>query len=216
MSYQTVLFDFDGTLCDTGEGVLKSAKYALDAFGIPAPGWEELRFFVGPPLIDSFQRYEGVGPEEAACLVEKYRERYRETGLLESRLYDGVPELLGELKENGVKLGLASSKPIAFIETLLDHFQIRSCFADVSGVGFAHVSAPKSEIIRAALRRLDCRRLESAVMVGDRYFDIDGANEAGVDSIGVLYGYGSGGEFAAHGATYTVSHARDIVPLVLE
>ena len=116
---KAVIFDFDGTLCDTGVGVKKSAKYALDAFNIESPEWEELDFFIGPPLLVTFQERFNQSVTDAEKLVKKYRERYTNIGLYESEFYEGIPQLLKTLKNEGFKLGVASSKPINYVEELL-------------------------------------------------------------------------------------------------
>ena len=111
-----MIFDFDGTLCNTGEGVMKSAKYALEAFGYSVPeNLNELSYFVGPPLLITFQEKYGADPAKAAELVNKYRERYNEKGLYESKLYDGIEKLLKALKNDGFKLAIASSKPQKYV-----------------------------------------------------------------------------------------------------
>ena len=116
---KAVIFDFDGTLCDTGIGVKKSAKYALDAFNIDAPDWEDLDFFIGPPLLVTFQEKFGQSASDAEKLVKKYRERYTNIGLYESEFYNSIPQLLQRLKNDGMKLGIASSKPSKYVEELL-------------------------------------------------------------------------------------------------
>ena len=121
MKYKAVIFDFDGTICDTGEGILKSAKYALDAFGYNTPDdYHELTHFIGPPLLVTFQEKYGADPTTAQELVNKYRERYTDVGLYESYLYDGIRELLERLKADKIKIGIASSKPRGYIVSLLE------------------------------------------------------------------------------------------------
>lgn len=216
MRYDFVVFDFDGTLCDSGEGILKSARYALESFGIVVDADADMRFFVGPPLIDSFQRYEGVDEKKAEAMVEKYRERYRETGLFESRVYPGVEALLQTLHAHGVKIGIGSSKPLLFIERIVEHFGLRQYFDCLSAIDMKNAREPKSEIISRCLAEMGCSDRRRALMVGDRYFDIEGANGAGIDSAGVLYGYGTRAEFEAHGARYIVSSAQKLEQIILE
>lgn len=193
--YPYLVFDFDGTLADTGEGVLKSAKFALDFYQIPAPRWEDLGFFVGPPLYDSFRMLPGIDHNMALRLVEKYRERYRATGVFESFLYPGMAELLEELKQSGAVLSIASSKPAVFIETLLQAFQIADYFETVSGIGLDNVHHPKSELIETALQRCGCKDYAGALMIGDRKFDIEGAHAIGVPCAALEHGYGNREEF---------------------
>ena len=116
MKFKAVIFDFDGTVCETAPGVVKSAKYALESFGYPVPEDEhELEFFIGPPLLVTFQERFGADPQRALELVKKYRERYTNQGVYESSLYSGMDTLLAALKKDGLKIGIASSKPQKYI-----------------------------------------------------------------------------------------------------
>ena len=215
MTDRALIFDFDGTICDTGEGIKKSAKYALDAFGIEAPELEELDYFIGPPLLVTFQEKFGKSPQEADELVHKFRERYSETGVFESRLYDGVSELLRALKSDGFKVGIASSKPQMFIEKLLKHFDISDCFDSVCGVSFNADCESKQSIISRCIDELRCDR-ENIFMVGDRRYDIDGAKENLLKSIGVLWGYGNRFEFIESGADFIVEKPQDVEAVALD
>ena len=187
MRYKTVIFDFDGTICDTGEGILKSAKFALDYYNIKAPDYTELTYFIGPPLLVTFQEKFGVDAAMADKLVKKYRERYTNKGLLESKLYDGIKELLAKLKAENIKLGIASSKPQYYIEALLDHYGVKSYFDVICGVTFSADCESKANIISRCLKELDASGNES-IMVGDKKYDIDGAKANMIDSVGVLWG----------------------------
>lgn len=211
---KAVVFDFDGTLCDTGVGVKKSAKYALDAFGIKAPEWEELDFFIGPPLLVTFQERFNQSVTDAEKLVKKYRERYTNIGLYESEFYDGIPQLIKDLKSQGFKLGIASSKPINYIEELLIKADLQSYFDYISAVSFNADCESKQSILERCLNELGVEPSE-AIMVGDRFYDIDGARGAGVDSVGVLWGFGSKFELIESGATYVVDKIQDIESIAL-
>lgn len=201
MRYKTVIFDFDGTICDTGEGILKSAKFALDYYNIEAPNYTELTYFIGPPLLVTFQEKFGVDAAMADKLVKKYRERYTNKGLLESKLYDGIKELLAKLKAENLKLGIASSKPQDYIEALLDHYGVKSYFDVICGVTFSADCESKANIISRCLKELDASGNES-IMVGDKKYDIEGAKANMIDSVGVLWGYGNRVEFAGAGAKF--------------
>lgn len=211
---KAVVFDFDGTLCDTGVGVKKSAKYALDAFGIKAPEWEELDFFIGPPLLVTFQERFNQSVTDAEKLVKKYRERYTNIGLYESEFYNGIPQLIKDLKSQGFKLGIASSKPINYIEELLIKADLQSYFDYISAVSFNADCESKQSILERCLNELGVEPSE-AIMVGDRFYDIDGARGAGVDSVGVLWGFGSKFELIESGATYVVDKIQDIESIAL-
>ena len=211
---KAVVFDFDGTLCDTGVGVKKSAKYALDAFGIKAPEWEELDFFIGPPLLVTFQERLNQSVTDAEKLVKKYRERYTNIGLYESEFYNGIPQLIKDLKSQGFKLGIASSKPINYVEELLIKADLQTYFDYVSAVSFNADCESKQSILERCLNELGVEP-NDAIMVGDRFYDMDGARGAGVDSVGVLWGFGSKFELIESGATYVVDKIQDIESIAL-
>lgn len=215
MRYNTVIFDFDGTVCDTGEGILKSAKYALEAFGYSTPeDYRELTCFIGPPLLVTFQEKFGADPVRAEELVKKFRERYTNTGLFESCLYDGIIGLLKRLKANNIKLGIASSKPQNYIEALLEKFSIKSLFDCICGVSFKADCESKASIIGRCLSELDANPRE-AIMVGDTHFDIDGAKVNQLDSVGVLWGYGTKFELIEAQAKFIAEKIDDIEAVAL-
>ena len=214
MKYTTVIFDFDGTICDTGEGILKSAKYALDAFDIPAGQWHELTEFIGPPLFVTFQEKYNQSATQAELLVKKFRERYTNTGLYESCLYNGVEDLLADLKANGIKIGIASSKPQHYILTLLEKFGIAKYFDSVCATSFNADCESKQSIINRCLKDLEADA-KDAVMVGDRCYDIEGAKANYMDSIGVLWGYGTRFEFIEYGAKFIAEKMQDILSIAL-
>lgn len=214
MRYSAVIFDFDGTICDTGEGILKSAQYALEAFGYEVPDYKELTYFIGPPLLVTFQEKFGADPATADELVKKYRERYTNKGLLESCLYDGIKELLASLKKENIKLGIASSKPQDYVEALLDHFGIRSYFDVICGVSFTADCESKANIISRCVKELEIPGNE-ILMAGDKSYDIEGAKANLIDSAGVLWGYGSRIEFAQSGARFVAEKPEDIYSIAL-
>ena len=205
---KAVIFDFDGTLCDTGIGVKKSAKFALDAFDIESPDWEELDFFIGPPLLVTFQEKFNQSAADAEKLVKKYRERYTNIGLYESEFYPGIPSLLQRLKNDGMKLGIASSKPINYVEELLIKAGLIDLFDYISAVSFTADCETKQSIIDRCLKELNVQS-DEAIMVGDRFYDMDGARETGVTSVGVLWGFGSKFEFIESGAKYIIDKVED-------
>ncbi|MBQ9516545.1 MAG: HAD-IA family hydrolase [Eubacterium sp.] len=210
-----LIFDFDGTICDTGEGIKKCAHFALESFGIDAPEWDELDYFIGPPLLVTFQEKFGKSPQEADELVKKFRERYSTTGLFESNLYDGVYNLLKSLKSDGFKLGIASSKPQTFIEKLLNHFGIIDLFDSICGVSFQADCEPKPSIIARCVEELGAS-VQNTFMVGDTRYDIDGAKENGLRSIGVLWGYGTKFELIESGADFILENPQDVEAVALD
>ncbi|MFQ9838361.1 MAG: HAD hydrolase-like protein [Eubacterium sp.] len=212
--YKSVIFDFDGTICDTGEGVKKSAKYSLDAFNIPSDDWQTLDCFIGPPLLVTFQEQFNQSAADADLLVQKFRERYTNTGIYECELYNGIKQLLINLKDDGMKIGIASSKPQVFVETLLNKFAIAKYFDSVCATSFAADCESKQNIIARCLKELETEP-KDALMVGDRFYDIDGAKADMVDGAGVLWGYGSKFEFIECGAKYIVDKVEDIESIAL-
>lgn len=214
MRYSAVIFDFDGTICDTGEGILKSAKYALEAFGYNAPDYEELTCFIGPPLLITFQEKFGADAARADELVKKFRERYTNKGVFESKLYDGIKALLISLKKDNIKIGIASSKPQEYIETLLDHFGIKSYFDVICGVTFTADCESKASIIARCQKELNIAGNE-CIMVGDKKYDIEGAKTNLIDSVGVLWGYGTKFEHIEAGAKFIVDKIEDIEAVAL-
>lgn len=215
MRYRAVIFDFDGTICNTGEGIKKSAKFALESFGYPvSDNLDALDCFIGPPLLFTFQEKYGADPVLAENLVKKFRERYAETGVFESELYDEIKSLLFNLKKDGFLIAIASSKPQAYIEKLLSHFEIEEYFDAVCGVSFEADCEPKSDIIARCLKKLGSAPEES-LMVGDKRYDIDGARHLRVDSAGVLWGYGTKFEIIEAGAKFIAEKPEDIESIAL-
>lgn len=212
--YTTVLFDLDGTITDSGAGILNSIRYTLKKYNIVIEDETELNKFVGPPLHDSFINFCGFSPEESVKAVEYYREYYREKGIYENELYDGVEAMLQELVNAGKKIILATSKPEVFAVEILRYFQIDKYFDFAGGATMDGVRSKKADVIAYALEKGSVTDLSSAVMVGDREQDIFGAKEAGIDSIGVLYGYGGKAELQSAGATYIAGTVKDVIKLV--
>ena len=214
--YDYVIFDFDGTVTDTGEGILKSLQYSFEQMGDPVPDLSDLKKFIGPPIHYSFVTFYGVKEEDVGKYIEKYRERYRKIGIYECCLYDGMLDTLKKLKETGVKIGIASSKPISLIYDVMNYLKITELFDAVVGTQFDDSNhSGKKDLVLQSMAKLGAADKDRVLMVGDRYFDIDGAKGAGVDSCGVLFGYGNEQEFKEHGATYIVGSAGEIVKLAL-
>lgn len=214
MIFDAVIFDFDGTICDTGEGVKKSVKYALDSFNIPCEPFEQLDFFLGPPLLITFQERYNQTPAQADALVKKFRERYTDTGLYECCLYDGIVDLLRELKSEGFKLGIASSKPKQYVERLLERFGILELFDSVCAVSFQADCETKQSIVSRCVAELGVEP-DKAIMVGDRCYDIESANANSLVSVGVNWGYGTRFEFIENSADYIADKISDIKSIAL-
>lgn len=211
MRYDCILFDLDGTLTPSEEGIIRSAGYALEQMGKSVPPYEEMKKFIGPPLKYSFMTFGGMSEDEAEQATAKYRERFSEVGWAENSVYPGIPAMLKALKRAGIQLGIATGKPQVFTEKIIDRFGLRPYFDTVCGIQLTDHSADKKELIKAATPE-GCTRV---CMVGDRKFDIEAARALGLDAIGVLYGYGSREELENAGATAIVETPDELAQLLL-
>ena len=209
--YDIVLFDLDGTLTDPGEGITNSVAYALEKFNIIVEDKTELYNFIGPPLIDSFMKYYGMNYEDGLKAVEYYREYFGVKGIFENRVFDGIHEMLERVKKSGRTISLATSKPEVYAKRILEHFNLKKYFDFVGGATMDESRSKKSDVIKHTLQQLGVTDKSRVVMVGDRHHDIDGANQNGLDSIGVLFGYGDRAELQNAGATYIAESVDDIV-----
>ncbi len=207
--YKTVLFDLDGTLTDPGVGITNSVAYALKKYGIEVQDRKSLYSFIGPPLNDSFKRYYGFSDEKAMEAIMYYREYFADRGIFENEVYDGVRQLLERIKASGRKIVLATSKPEKFAERILEHFELTEYFDAVAGASMDEKRNKKGDVIKYALEKSGLSA-EDAIMVGDREHDVFGAGENGIDTIGVLYGYGSREELEKAGAVRIAQAVEDI------
>jgi len=214
--YQTILFDLDGTLTDPGLGITNSVMYALKKWGIEVTDRTSLYRFIGPPLQDSFMQYYGFSKEDAEKSVVYYREYFREKGLFENEVYPGAEEMLAALKADGRKLAVATSKPEEFAIKILKHFHLDGYFDVIAGATMDSSRSKKADVIAYCLETLGVSDLSTVVMVGDREHDIIGAKTVGVDSIGVLVGYGSREELETAGATYVAETLGDVAGTILK
>ena len=200
------MFDLDGTLSDPKIGITTSVQYALAKFGIDVADRETLVPFIGPPLIESFERYFGFSHEQAKDAVAAYREYFGVTGLFENDLYPGIPDLLASLKSRGVALGVATSKATIYAQRIVEHFGIAQYFDIVVGSNLDHTRVAKTEVIAYLRSERAAFQTDKIVMIGDREHDILGAAANAVAGIGVAYGYGSPEELSAAGAI-AVAHS---------
>ncbi len=211
--YKTILFDLDGTLTDPAEGITNSVAYALEKYGIKVEDKKTLNCFIGPPLNDSFMKYYGFTPEKAMEAIWVYREYFRDKGIFENEVYEGVPQLLEKIKQSGRKIVLATSKPEEFALRILEHFDLIKYFDVVAGASMDEKRNKKGDVISYAMEKGGFSA-ENAVMIGDREHDVLGAKENGLPSIGVLYGYGSREELEQAGADYIAETVEDIFELL--
>ena len=208
--YPTILFDLDGTLTDSGPGITNSVAYALKKWNIEEKDINVLRKFVGPPLDASFAKYYGFSKEKCVQAIQYYREYYLTKGIYENQVYDGMEELLKWLRDTGRRAIVATSKPEPSAIHVLEYFHMDSYFDIIAGATMDGSRVEKSDVIRYALDRAGIRDLSGVVMVGDRENDIQGAKANGLDSIGVLYGYGSREELEEAGAMQIAETVEDL------
>ena len=214
-NFDYVIFDFDGTVADTGEGILKSLQYSFVAMGDPAPDLSDLKKFIGPPVYYSYTTFYGIEEDKVDLYVKKYRERYSEKGIYESKVYDGVRELIVSLKEKDIKVGIASSKPERLIYAVADYLQITNLFDAIVGVKSDNSKhSSKAGLITQAMKDMGATDKNKVLMVGDRMFDIDGAHGAGIKCCGALWGFGDKPEFEEHNAEFIVEKPEEILQIV--
>ena len=209
--YKYFLFDLDGTLTDPGLGITNSVMYALKKFGIDETDRTKLYKFIGPPLKDSFLKFYGFDAKQCEDGVTYYREYFKEKGIFENKVYDGIEDLLMQLKAAGKIVILATSKPEEFAIRILEHFKLAKYFDFVAGASMDSARIKKADVIAYALENIDVENLAQAVMIGDREHDVLGAKQIGMDSVGVLWGYGDLEELQQAGATRIVENVKDFL-----
>ncbi len=202
---KAILFDLDGTLTDSGEGIMNCAKLALEHYGLPIPSEAELRTFVGPPLHESFIRF-GVPAEEADNAIKIYRSRYIPIGKFENHPYDGIQIVLEKLKALGHTLYVATSKPEAMSVEILEHFDMAKYFDIIAGASFDRSRSSKEDVIAYLLSQ--CGDYDEKIMVGDTAFDVIGAKTHGIPTVGVSWGYGKVEDVESAGAA-SIAHTMD-------
>lgn len=212
--FKYVIFDFDGTVADTREGVFESIIYALEKCGYGVPDEDTLNSFLGPALFSSFKRVTSCDDETAHRLVEKYRERYTDNAMYRLSLFDGVEDLLKTLKKSGVKLAIASSKPQKFFGTLLDYLKIGCYFDAVCGASFDTTHNSKQDIISRAIELLQAEK-DKTLMVGDRLFDVEGAKANGIKCAGVVFGFDYSEELKNAGADFVTATAGELLNIIV-
>lgn len=215
MGYKYILFDLDGTLTDPKVGITKSVQFALKKRNIIEESLESLEKFIGPPLKDSFIEYYSLIEAEALDAIEDYREYFKEKGIYENEVYDGIFDMLGSFKEAGKTLIVATSKPTVFANQIIEHFNMETYFDLVVGSNLDGSRTSKKEIISYVLNKLTFVDKHEIIMVGDRKHDIIGAKLNDIDSIAVTYGYGSLKELSDVGATYSVHSIKNLEELLI-
>ena len=212
---KAILFDLDGTLIDSSEGITKSTQYALAHYDIIENDLSKFYKFIGPPLVASFKKYYDFTEEQAVEAVAVYRERYNKIGLFECRLYPGVRECIETLKKKGYLIGMASSKPEVSCRRILEHFGILELFDDVVGATFDGRIDTKEEVLNEVLRRWSNVPKEEMCLIGDTMFDVEGANKVGVRSVAVTFGFGDVEQMIKAGAM-AVCEEMSSLPEIIE
>lgn len=205
-----LFFDLDGTITESKAGIVNGAKFAMQECGVAIPDESKLDALIGPPLRQGLMDVFGVDATIAEKAAEIYRGYYFEKGMFENALYAGVAALLPRLRARGYFMGVATSKLEGQAVKVLEHFKLAQHFDIICGRGDNDERDTKAEVIAYALERAGAPRLEECVMIGDRLYDINGANSCGLESIGVLYGYGSRAELEGAGATWIAASVEEL------
>lgn len=200
MDFKYIFFDLDGTLTESHTGIINSICYSLDKLGVTGYDRADLYKFIGPPLTDCYKAVFGFSEEKALEALYLYREYYAETGMFQNKVYDGIPQLLDSLRNNGKQLFVATSKPEEMAKEILEHFSLTQYFNGIYGSTLDETRTDKTSVIGYALQETGITERNKTVMVGDRKFDLIGAAANEIKCIGVLYGYGSREELNAAGA----------------
>lgn len=212
--YKYIIFDLDGTLSDSKEGITKSVQYALKKVGIIEDNLENLEHFVGPPMVEQYMKTYGMSKERAFETLDYYRERYTPIGIYETKRYPGVLEILLALKENGLKIGMATSKPEGMAIEVAKYLEIFDYFDIICGADLHGPKQSKEDVLNKVFDNTDFVKDES-VLIGDTRFDIEGANKVGIDSIGVLWGMGTKEEMLDEGAKAVFEDYKEVIDFYL-
>lgn len=213
--WSCILFDLDGTIADSAPGITASLGYMFEKLGRPVPSEEELRAWVGPPILDSFRDLAGMDQVESAQALAIYRQHYLANGGNDAPIFSGLPGTLRSIHKAGIPLALATSKPEFAASLILDHGNLTQYFRVISGSSIDEIRSAKEDIIDEALKRFTMIDVDTSnpVMVGDRYYDVEGAQAHGVPAIYVEWGYGSPEE--SDGAIASVSTSAELRELLL-
>ncbi len=215
--FEFILFDLDGTLTDSGPGILNCLEYALEDQGIPIPERDQMRTYLGPPLAVTFGEVFGMNDQQIAQAIDKYRERYHDIGLFENSVYEGVPELLAELQNAGLRMATATSKPEYSATRILQHFELDQYFEFIGAAALDGTRDSKSLVIKHTLDNTNTNPTShNMIMIGDRRHDVHGAREHGIDTIGVLWGYGDADELTSAGVTDLATNTENLKNLLLD
>ena len=207
--YKNIMFDLDGTVTDSGRAITSSVAYALEGFGITDQPMEKLKTFIGPSLYDSFEREYGMQGEDCDRAVSRYRYIYEKERMYDVDIYEGIPELLKDLKNQDIRAFLVTSKPLRFSEMIMKKIGLAAFFEGIIAPELSDHSSDKKRLIERAIGEYGLKKSE-CIMIGDTEYDIKGAVDAGVASIAVTYGYGDISSLKSAGATYIADSVKEI------
>lgn len=208
--YDPIVFDLDGTLTDSKQGIIGGIQYALEKEGLPPFDESQITAYIGGPLREVICKHHGLDDEAATRLIARFRDYYRRIGIYENRLFPGIGELLETLHRQGRRMAIATAKPTASAQVVLRLFRIADRFEVVSGSDVAAGRGTKTEILEYALKELAVDGSARPVMIGDRCYDIEAAHANGIDSIGLIHGYGDPDELEVAGATHVADTTESL------
>lgn len=211
--FKNLLFDLDGTLTDSAEGITKCVQYALAAQGINEPDLSKLEVFVGPPLRTSFKKYYGFTTEQAEASLWKYRERYEKIGIWENKVYPGIIELLRDLHAAGYRLGIATGKPEPHAISIAEHFGMAPYLDMVAGTAIDGSFDDKKIVMNNALRRWNIvteQEKAETILIGDRDQDVISAHINGIKCLGIRYGFAKPNELEEADADIILATVEDL------
>lgn len=211
--FDTLLFDLDGTLTDSTDGILNCLIYAIERMGFEVP--EDTNIFLGPPIRQSFAEFLGMNGEQVDEAVRIFRERYSDTGLFENRVYDGIPGMLDRLKSGGKRLMVATSKPQVYAVRIFERFGLAQYFEIVGGAELDGSRDYKDEVIEYVLAKAGITDRSTVLMIGDRRQDVLGAHKTDIECMGILWGYGSVEELTQAGADYIARTPQEAADMLL-
>lgn len=214
--YKHVIFDLDGTLSDSREGIFKAYYYTAKKLSLPIPADEKLESLIGPPLQKGFSDVFGLSGDLLDQAVKTFREYYGEKGLFENRLYDGIPELLEDLSRSGAKIYVATAKYEIYANRVLRYFNIMPFFMDVAGADYSGSHANKITLVTGLLQRNGINHPADVIIIGDTRYDIDAASELEIESIGVCYGFSTYEEMQDLNPDYIARNVRELSGLLME
>lgn len=218
--YKYVFFDLDGTITEPEEGIINGVLYALSRFGITVEDRTTLYPYIGPPLRDSFRDYHGLSKEDTEQAILYYREYYSTKGIYQNDIMPGMEQAFWTLRKHGCHLYVATSKPELYAKQILENLKLDGYFDIIAGSTFDKARDTKAAVIEYLITSIAANQIKPAVddiiMVGDRKFDVLGARKFGIDTIGVLFGYGSKEEFDACACRYVAADAKEMVKMILQ